>query len=159
MNVSAIVWVIVSMVVLVVGGLAFTTGWILARRDRDSVNLMQAIIGAGFVLIAIIIVATQANVVLGQQNAADKIDATVHCNTALIDALAIRDDAQTAVNTEGVHFHEHMIMWLDTRGAVPRVSDEADKALRDSLATLIAARRKAIAIEDSNPLPSCESVR
>jgi hypothetical protein len=151
MSLNFVFWVIIGIIVIAIAGLAFCVGWVIARHDRGSVNLIQLFVGAGFVAVALTIVAVQANLVVSQQN-------TIKCNTDLIDALKQRNEAGVAINQEGIHFHKHMLLWLTAQSEEPqdiKATKETEAQLRDSLEKLIDARNRAIVVESGNPLPNC----
>jgi hypothetical protein len=142
-------WTIAAVIGVGLMGLAFTVGWL--SRERARTPIVQAIIGAGFVAVAVGIVIIQVNVVMTQHD-------TVICNSDLIDALSVRNKAQVTVNQEGIHFHQHLVTWLDAQSEVPQdipVTTDALTQLRDSLDKLVRARQAAILVEDANPLPVC----
>ena len=148
---STTLWVIITMVALMLMGLAFTVGWILARNEEhDYHRLVQLGMGAVFVGVALTIVIVQAKLVVSHQK-------VIACNTQLINALVLRNKAQTDVNSAGVHFHEHMLIWLDTEinEAHQFTEKDATDQLREAIQQLIDARNAAIRVEQSNPLHDC----
>lgn len=141
---------------VVMAGLGLAIGWILGRSDRDYHSLIQAVVGAGFVGLALTIVGIQANLVVAHQH-------TVECNTKLVKALVARNKAQVVINQDGVHFHDHLKLWLNSESResqaahpdTPQESKDSLIQLQESLDELIAARNEAIAVEQRNPLPDC----
>lgn len=147
---STSLWVMLSVVILVAAGLAFVIGWIMGNDERDHHRIVQAVMGAGFVAVALTIIIVQAKLVVAHQN-------TIRCNTQLVDALAARNKAQVTVNQAGVHFHEHLLIWLDTEVNESHDVSERDATaqLKESVNELINARNASIKIERDNPLPNC----
>lgn len=127
---------------------SITVGWILARREHDKTDLIRILTSAGFVAVAITIIAVQANLVVAQKR-------TILCNSTLIDALAQRDISQQQINEAAAHYDEHMMMLIDDLSDGSVVPGPVYAQTNEALGKLMEQRKSALKAAQVTPLPEC----
>ncbi len=127
----------------------FALGYVAAIMWRGGHDRAYSVLGVIFVIIALVVMVDLVSVQNRQK-------ATVDCNTALINAATVRNQAQETINAVAIDYDTEMRVLLDdlADGQV-RAGDPEFGRVQATLEKLMMARHQAIAVEHDHPLPNC----